>query len=78
MYGIKDASYVSRALEKGYLSSEQEYVTKWTAAALYAGGSDTVRMIPGTDRLVMLTSNSFRVIGTLRSAGFDGVSRNSA
>ena len=43
--GTNEASYVSKLLEKGNLSAEDDFVVKMTAASLYSGGADTVRIV---------------------------------
>ncbi|KAG2058823.1 cytochrome P450 [Suillus hirtellus] len=40
--GIASESYTSNLLGGGTLSAEDEHLVKWTAAGLYAGGSDTI------------------------------------
>ena len=40
--GTNVSNFTSQNLEEG-LSEEDEQTLKWTAASLYAGGSDTVR-----------------------------------
>ncbi|KAL5501294.1 hypothetical protein ACEPAH_8554 [Sanghuangporus vaninii] len=39
--GTNEASYLSKLLEKGNLSPEEDFVAKMTAASLYSGGADT-------------------------------------
>jgi hypothetical protein len=39
-------SYLSKLLKDGNISTEEDYVAKWTAASLYAGGADTVSCNP--------------------------------
>jgi hypothetical protein len=41
--GSNTPNFTSQQLEKPDLSDEDRDTTKWTAAALYAGGADTVR-----------------------------------
>ena len=41
--GTNETSYVSKLLEKGNLSADDDFVVKMTAASLYSGGADTVR-----------------------------------
>ena len=36
-------SYTSSRLEKGIKTPEEDFIVKWTAQSLYAGGADTVR-----------------------------------
>ncbi|GMG38018.1 unnamed protein product [Aspergillus oryzae] len=45
--GTHHPSYLSSILESEEIEpgSEKEYVTKWSAASIYAGGADTVRII---------------------------------
>ena len=45
--GTHHPSYLSSILESEDIEpgSEKEYVTKWSAASIYAGGADTVRII---------------------------------
>jgi hypothetical protein len=42
--GNNEPSYLSKLLENnnGNLSTEEDFVAKWSAASLYAGGADTV------------------------------------
>jgi hypothetical protein len=44
--GSNAPNFTSQQLEKPDLSDEDRDTTKWTAAALYAGGADTVRCPP--------------------------------
>ena len=46
--GVHSHSYTSALLEKGSLTSEEEFVIKYSAASLYAGGADTVRLLSDT------------------------------
>ncbi len=47
--GAATPSFASNLLENHtFEGPEQEIVGQWTAASMYAGGSDTVRRIPGT------------------------------
>jgi hypothetical protein len=39
-------SYLSKLLKDGNISTEEDFVAKWTAASLYAGGADTVSCNP--------------------------------
>ncbi|OCB90783.1 cytochrome P450 [Sanghuangporus baumii] len=39
--GIHTPSYTSSRLEKGNLTPEDEFIVKWTAMSIYAGGADT-------------------------------------
>ncbi|TDZ15801.1 O-methylsterigmatocystin oxidoreductase [Colletotrichum orbiculare MAFF 240422] len=39
--GKQNASLVSQFLGNGHLTSEEEFVTKWSALSLYTGGADT-------------------------------------
>lgn len=45
--GKNEPSYLSKLLENnnGNLSPEEDFVAKWSAASLYAGGADTVSQI---------------------------------
>ena len=43
--GTNQPSYVSKLLEKGNLSPEEEFVVKWSALSLYGGGADTVSIL---------------------------------
>lgn len=47
-------SYLSKLLKDGDISTEEDYVAKWTAASLYAGGADTVSYNPLNETLTWL------------------------
>lgn len=45
--GMGQVSYISSVLENNDVKpgSEEDFVLKWSAASVYAGGSDTVRIV---------------------------------
>ncbi|KAG2077744.1 cytochrome P450 [Suillus decipiens] len=59
--GIAPESFTSKLLGAGPLLVEEEHIVKWSAAALYAGGSDTSSALPQT----VSTINSFFLAMTL-------------
>ena len=46
--GSQEISYLSQLLKRtnGNPDPEEEHVTKWSSASLYAGGADTVSIAP--------------------------------
>ena len=46
--GTAQSSFTTDLLEEADLSEEQEEMIRWSAHAIYAGGTDTVRASPGS------------------------------
>jgi hypothetical protein len=86
--GKNEPSYLSKLLENnnGNLSTEDDFVAKWSAASLYAGGADTVSQISIILRLYinkppslyMLISDVDSIVDELLLSCHDLVSRGPA
>ncbi|EJC98989.1 cytochrome P450 [Fomitiporia mediterranea MF3/22] len=78
--GTAALSYTSALLEKGNISPDEEFIIKWSAASLYAGGADTtvaslscfflaMTVYPEVQRKAQVEID--RVIGNERLPSFD-------